>query len=112
MEQLPLEKIPYDPYTADLIDAYFAAGNTEKGLSMSLAFKDYYFERLEYFLKQKPYILNSAEYEIQTAIQYTSRVANSCEKYGKPEIAKEINDKLEACYTEYMSKIQPSARLQ
>ena len=112
MDAMPLDKIPYDPYVADLIDAYFASGSTEKAVNMSLAFRDYYFERLNYFLKQKPYIVSSAEYEIQTAIQYTSRVAGSCEKYGKPELAKEINDKLEAYYTDYMMKVQPSPRLQ
>jgi len=112
MEDLPLSKIPYDPYVADLIDAYFAAGSTEKAVNMTMAFREYYFERLDYFLKQKPYIVNSAEYEIQTAIQYTSRVAGSCEKYGKPELAKEINDKLESYYADYMMKMQPSARLQ
>ncbi|HUX96123.1 MAG TPA: DUF2723 domain-containing protein [Bacteroidales bacterium] len=112
MEDLPLSKIPYDPYVADLIDAYFAAGSTEKAVNMTMAFREYYFERLDYFLKQKPYIVNSAEYEIQTAIQYTSRVAGSCEKYGKPQLAKEINDKLESYYADYMMKMQPSARLQ
>jgi hypothetical protein len=109
MEELPLEKIPYDPYVGDLIDAYFAAGNAQKGEEMTIAFRDYYFERLQYFLKQKPYIIRSAEYEIQTAIQYTSRVAGYCEKYGKPELSKEINDKLEVYYAEYMTKLQPSA---
>ena len=33
-------------------------------------------------------------------------------KYGKSELAEEINDKLEAYYTDYMTKIQPSARMQ
>ncbi len=112
MEELPLEKIPYDPYVADLVDAYFAAGSTEKAVNMTMAFREYYFERLNYFLKQKPYIIRSAEYEIQTAIQYTSRVAGSCEKYGKPELAKEINDKLESFYTDYMMKMQTVAGLQ
>ena len=112
MEELPLEKIPYDPYVADLVDAYFAAGSTEKAVNMTMAFRDYYFERLNYFLKQKPYIIRSAEYEIQTAIQYTSRVAGSCEKYGKPELAKEINDKLESFYADYMMKMQTVAGLQ
>ena len=112
MEQLPLEKVPYDPYMADVVDAYFAAGNTEKAVSMSMAFRDYYFERLEYYMKQKPFVIGSAEYEIQTAIQYTSRVSGSCEKYGKTELAKEINDKLETYYAEYMSKAQPYTRLQ
>jgi hypothetical protein len=111
MEELPLEKIPYDPYVADLIDSYFAAGGNDKAVEMTNAFCEYYYERLGYFLKQKPYIINSAEYEIQTAIQYTSRVANSCEKYGKPELSKEINDTLEKFYTDYMTKQQPSAKL-
>ena len=111
MEVLPLEKVPYDPYVADMIDAYFAAGDTTKAVEMTMSFKDYYFERLQYFLKQKPYIINSAEYEIQTAIQYTSRVANSCEKYGKAELSKEINDRLELYYADYMARLQPSARL-
>jgi len=111
MEVLPLEKVPYDPYVADMIDAYFAAGDTTKAVDMTMSFKDYYFERLQYFLKQKPYIINSAEYEIQTAIQYTSRVANSCEKYGKTELSKEINDRLELYYADYMARLQPSARL-
>ena len=109
MQELPLDKVPYDPYVADLVDAYFAAGNTQKAEEMTIAFRDYYFERLQYYLKQKPYFIHSAEYEIQTAIQYTSRVAASCEKYGKPELAKEINDKLESYYGEYMTKLQPTA---
>ena len=79
---------------------------------MSMAFRDYYFEKLEYYLKQKPFVISSAEYEIQTAIQYTSRVSGSCEKYGRTELAKEINDKLETYYAEYMSKAQPYTRLQ
>jgi len=112
MSDLPLDRVPYDPYVADLIDSYFAAGATDKALSMTKAFCDYYYERLDYFLKQKPYIVNSAEYEIQTAIQYSSRVASSCEKYGKPERAKEINDKLESYYTSYMTKLKPSAKLE
>ncbi|HBH85889.1 MAG: hypothetical protein A2X05_11420 [Bacteroidetes bacterium GWE2_41_25] len=111
MEELPLNKVPYDPYVADIIDSYYAAGGIEKAVDMTLSFRDYYFERLDYFLKQDPYIINSAEYEIQTAIQYTSRVANSCEKYGKAELSGELNDKLEAYYANYMTRLQPSSGL-
>ena len=111
MEELPLEKIPYDPYVADLIDSYYAAGDIEKAVEMTTAFSKYYYERLDYFLKQDTYIIKSAEYEIQTAIQYTSRVASSCEKYGKIELSKEINEKLEFYYADYMAKLQPSSGL-
>ena len=63
----------------------------------------------DYYLKQKPYIVNSAEYEIQSAIQYTSKVANACEMFGKAEFAKEINRKLEAYYASFVGFMQPGA---
>jgi MFS family permease len=110
MEALPLEKIPYDPYTADIIEAYFAAGATEKAVEMSTAFCDYYYKRLDYFLKQKPYIVNSAEFEIQTAIQYTSRVANACTSGGKSEMGEAITKKLEAYYADYVKIVQPGGK--
>ena len=91
---------------ADIIEAYFAAGATDKAVEMTRAFCDYYYERLDYYLKQNPYIINSAEFEIQTAIQYTSRVANACETNGKKEMADEINMKLEEYYGTYISKVR------
>ena len=109
MKALPLEKVPYDPYTADLVEAYFEAGATEKALGMTKNFTDYYYEQLDYFLKQDPYIIKSAEFEIQTAIQYTSRVANACMSHGKTELSQGINDKLEAYYKKYVKIVQPGA---
>ena len=110
MNALPLEKIPYDPYTADIIEAYFAAGAKEKAFAMTSAFCDYYYKRLDYFLKQKSYIVSSAEYDIQTALQYTSRVANACSANGKPELGDEISKKLEAYYADYVKIVQPGGR--
>jgi hypothetical protein len=110
MESLPLEKISYDPYVADIIESYFMAGGTEKAVEMSKLFCDYYYERLDYFLKQKPYIVNSAEFEIQTAIQYSSRVANACASSGERELATEINKKLESYYAEYVKILQSSPK--
>ena len=107
MYAFPLYNIPYDPYFGDLIDAYFQAGAIEKAEEMTRDFSDYYFERLSYYLRQNQYVLSSAEYEIQSALQYTSRVAEWCDRYGNPELATEINDRLEAYYTEYVNKLQP-----
>ena len=110
MNALPLETIPYDPYMADIIEAYFTAGATEKAIEMTNAFCDYYYNRLDYFLKQKPFIVSSAEFEIQTAIQYTSKVANSCTSHGKPEMGETINKKLESYYSDYVKVIHPSGK--
>ena len=110
MKVLPLEKIPYDQYMSDIIEAYFDAGATDKAVEMTKAFCDYYYSHLNYYLKQNRYIINSAEYEIQTAIQYTSRVANACSTYGKPEMGDEITNKLESYYADYVKIVQSPAK--
>jgi hypothetical protein len=104
LESLPANKFPLDPYYTDLIDGYFAAGVSDKAVEMTKGLCDYYYEKLNYYLKQNPYVITSAEYEIQSAIQYASKAANSCESNGKKEIADEINKKLEGYYTDYLSK--------
>jgi hypothetical protein len=107
MAALPIETLSYDPYMADVIEAYFAAGNTDKAVAMGRDMAEYYYSHLDYYLRQNPYVIKSAEFEIQTAIQYTSRVANACKANGKPEMAEEINKKLEGYYTNYVKVAQP-----
>ena len=109
MEEFPIDKLSYDPYMADIIESYYSAGGKEKALEMTKAFCDYYYAQIDYYLKQSPYVLNSAEYEIQTAIQYTSRMGGICAANGNPILAEEINKKLENYYAEYMKKIQSVA---
>jgi MFS family permease len=104
LKLLPPDRFPYDPYYTDLIDAYFAAGEADKAVEMTRSLSDYYFERLNYYLKQNPYVLSSAEYEIQSAIQYASKAAAFCQSYGKKEIAEEINKKLETYYADYIGR--------
>ena len=106
LEVLPADRFLYDPYYTDLIDAYFIAGNSDKALEMTKEMSEYYFKRLDYFLRQNPYVISSAEYEIQTAIQYTSRAAGYCEANGKKEAADEITKKVEGYYSEYLSRQQ------
>jgi hypothetical protein len=106
MNAFPLEKIPYDPYMGDIIEAYFDAGATDKAVEMTDAFCDYYYKRLDYFLKQKPFIVNSAEFEIQSAIKYTSRVANACTDNGKTATGETITKKLESYYSKYVKIMQ------
>jgi hypothetical protein len=102
MNALPLNKIPYDPYVNDIIEAYFAAGNSEKAIEMTNALCDYYFTQLDYFLKQDPYIITSAEYEIISAIQYSSRAGAACIDNGKSDPGMEIDRKWKEYYSRYM----------
>jgi hypothetical protein len=53
-------------------------------------------------MKQTPYIISSADYEIQSAIQFTSREAHMCAVAGKADLGTEINKKLEDYYAAYI----------
>jgi len=110
MEMLPLERIPYDPYVPDIIEAYFNAGRPEKAAEMTKNLSDYYFSQLDYFLRQSPYVISSAEYEIQSAIQYTYRAAGICEQNGLTELADEINAGVENYYGRYLQMQNPALR--
>jgi len=108
MVMLPLERIPYDPYVTDLIEAYFAAGAKDKAGEMSKNLSEYYYSQLDYYFKQTPYIIKSAEYEIQSAIQYTYRTAGVCGDNGMKELAEEMNAKVEDYYGRYIQMQSPA----
>jgi len=110
LEVLPLENVPYDPYVPDIIEACFAAGDTARAVVMTQELCNHYYADLDYYLKQDPYIIASAEYEIQAAIQYPSRVANACRMYGQAALADEITAKLEDYYTGYVMSLREPAR--
>jgi hypothetical protein len=110
MKTFPLDLIPYDPYVPDLIEGYFNAGNKEKGIALTRAISSHYYEQLDYYLKQTPYIISSADYEIQSAIQYTSRAANACVAAGELDLGREINKKLEDYYAAYVGMQKGTGR--
>lgn len=110
MEVLPIETVSYDPYINDIIDAYFAAGKNEKALAMIDDLCTFYYDQMDYYLKQDQYIVSSAEYAIGTAFEYTRRAGESSLKYGNREKADEINNKLNGYYSRYMSFVDPASR--
>ena len=109
LETLPLSNIPHDPYFPDIIEGFFTAGGIEKAVSLTKEFCRYYYEQLDYYLAQNPYIVNSAFYEIQTAIQhYLPRIAYACEAVGQKDLANEINNKLKDYYSAFVGMQVPA----
>jgi hypothetical protein len=110
MQTLPVEKLSFDMYVPDVIEAYFAAGDTTKAVDLTERLSKYYFEKLDYYFRQKPGIISSAEYEIQTSIQSISRAANTCKIFGKADRGDELNAKIETYYTSYLKMVSPGKR--
>jgi hypothetical protein len=94
-------------YIPEIIEAYVNAGAVDKATELTQNMSRYYFEKLDYYMKQKPEILGSAGYEIQTAIQYTSQAADACKSGGKTELADSLSAKLQNYYSRYVKIVQP-----
>ena len=106
LETLPVSKLSYDMFIPDLVEAYFIAGGSDKAKELSTGLSEFYFSRLEYYLRQNKNIIYSADYEIQTALQYTANVSDFCIKYGATELGNQISDKLGNYYSEYLKMQQ------
>ena len=109
-DEFPVEKLSYDLYIPDIVDAYFAAGDTVKALNLSDGLTRYSTEKLNYYFRQSPAILASSEYEVQTAMQFLSRLSTSCSTYGSTARAQEIGAKLDDYYSQYIRILQPGGR--
>jgi hypothetical protein len=109
METFPIEKIGYDIYVPGIIEAYVAAGATDKAEKLTRSLSTYYFEKLDYYLRQRPEIITSSGYEIQSAIQITSQAGEAIKDTGLTELAKELDGKLESYYAKYtqMARVPP-----
>ena len=107
METLPTDKLSYDMYMPDIVEAYFDAGDTVKAVSITKDLSDFYFSHLDYYFRQSPDIISSADYEIQTAMQYISRVATASEGAGQDELYKDLTGKLESYYAQYIRLQHP-----
>jgi hypothetical protein len=110
MQTFPVEKLSFDLYIPDIVEAYFAAGNAEKALDLTNKVSKYYFEKLDYYFRQKIYILSSAEIEVQTSMQYVSRIAGICKTNGKTAIADELSNKIDNYYNSYFRMLQPEGK--
>jgi hypothetical protein len=106
METFPIEKLGYDMYFPDIVEAYFAAGGTDKAVDLTNKLSSYYCEKMDYYLKQKTSILFSAEDEFRTAMNCMSRAGNACKANGKPEMATSLNEKLDKYSLQYSGKLQ------
>jgi len=110
METFPLEKVPSDMFIPDIIEAYYLCNAADKAQSLTTTISDYYTAKLDYYFRQKQDIMASADYEIQTAFQQVSRVANAAQVNGLTELAKQLSEKLEGYYGSYIRMLQPEMK--
>jgi hypothetical protein len=102
MNTFPVDKLSYDMYIPFLAEAYLEAGAIDKGVSLSKGMADYYLRRLDYYLRQEPDIIASADYEIQIALQSVSQVANALRTAKQDKISDDLTSGVEKYSIQYI----------
>jgi hypothetical protein len=110
MQTFPVEKLSYDMYVPDVVEAYFACGDTIKAVDLANGLTKYHFENLDYYFRQKPGILSSAEYEIRTSLNDITRIETEFKRTGKTEMAKVLTTRMDTYLQSYMRMVQPGAK--
>jgi hypothetical protein len=110
METFPVEKLSWDMYSPDIVEAYYKAGATERGASLTRDITDFYFRRLDYFFRQNSNFIASADYEIRMALDGITRVTTSSGEARQEDLSKELTAKFEEYYTRYIKILQPAAK--
>jgi tetratricopeptide (TPR) repeat protein len=110
MDTFPVDKLSYDMYVPDVIEAYFAAGGTEKAIKLSKDMSAYYSAKIEYSLKQDADIVTSSDYDLQMEMQYISRAGIACKSNGQSALGTELSAKADNYYTQLVRILQPSGR--
>ena len=103
MSTFPVSKLGYDIYFADIISAYFKAGNKETAVKLADDVSAYYFEHTGYLLNQKPVIAAYAEQEIGQGLQIVSQVVQACYDNGEVATAEKMNDQLTTLYNRFVA---------
>ncbi|MDZ7632980.1 MAG: DUF2723 domain-containing protein [Bacteroidales bacterium] len=101
LETFPVSKLGYDFYFAEIISAFFAAGDNESAVSLARGFSEYYLGRSGYLLDQRPSVAFYAEQEIASGLQLVSPVMQMCYDNGETAAAEEINKKFSELYGRY-----------
>ncbi len=102
LEQFPVSKLGYDFYFSEIISACFAAGDSERAVTLAREFSDYYLGRSGYLLDQKPSVRLYAESEIANGLQLVSPVMQMCYDNGQTALAEELNAKFNELYSKYV----------
>ena len=105
LELIPHTVVPYNYFSQEIANHYFAAGAKEKGNDMLREIFSNYREELDYYLALDPDLLVSVDDEIQRILYFLREMSVIATKYEEAELAKEVN----AAFEKYLKIYSPGS---
>ncbi len=98
MEEVPYPNVGYSYTTPDLIEAFYATGQTERGDELFNGFKDNILDNLEYFAQFSGKRYSSVTSQIQQYAYYLQMLEEIAARAGRTELEAEVGSYLDALF--------------
>ena len=107
MEIMPIEKFDFDYFIIGLLEAYYRAGDIEKGHMYVTKFADKLDEELAYFAQFKGKDKRAVNQEIQSAAQYYQMILGMVQQYELRGANRQQDFQNNELFLRYQKAVQP-----
>ncbi len=105
LELIPKTVVPYNYFSQQIAEDYFAAGATEKGKVILTDIYNTYKEQLDYYLSLDSQFRISVEDDIERLLYFMREMGSIADKYGQKDLAKEIS----GSFDKYLKRYSPQS---
>jgi len=105
LEKMPDEKVPYDYFVLPMAGAYFAIGDTTKGMEILNKLNQYKTDEVTYYFSFPDADLPAMDMSIQEALFTLNKLTEAARKAGMDDIADESEETLNKYYNLYIQKV-------
>ena len=100
-ELFPKEKVPFEIFTADLVESYYKAGANEEAKAYSKEILEEMFKSLDYYFDLTQAKGSVVSYDMQLALHITQKIISFAKQFGEEEFFKENEERFSTYYMKY-----------
>ncbi|MCL2072561.1 MAG: DUF2723 domain-containing protein [Marinilabiliaceae bacterium] len=95
MEKIPSPRVPHNIFSLFIIDAYYEAGEFEKGDAIAVEFAEMAKQELDFFTSLRPRLRANSYSEIQRSFGIYLEILETLQKYDREELLDSLEEEIQ-----------------
>ena len=104
IEMIPSNKVPYDYFSLQIVNAYISAGANEKATTLLKDMSSDFNDELKYFFGFEKDAFSSLETEVRSSLYFMNEMLTMSRKIGDKELQEEIQTNFDIYYNQLLSQ--------